>query len=220
MASATLVKRDMSTRIIDVAEHLFGELGFRKTTVFDIARELKMSPANIYRFFDSKADINLAVARRQLAEIEALVEQIAGSFGSASDRLRRSIAAICNFHTHQSECRPKLHDLLVTAYDERWEVVPSHTETIGSSLVRIIGLGMSEGEFTIGEADLAAMLVQSACMQFCHPRLITEAAQGPSPLIDQMFALCLAGLTKNATVFVALERAPNDLNRIGISEIG
>jgi hypothetical protein len=41
-------------------------------------------------------------------------------------------------------------------------------------------------------------------MQFFHPRLITEAAQGPSPTIDQMIALCLAGLTKNATVFVAL----------------
>jgi AcrR family transcriptional regulator len=59
MTSVTL-ERDLSTRIVDVAELLFGELGFRKTTVSDIARELKMSPANIYRFFDSKADINLA----------------------------------------------------------------------------------------------------------------------------------------------------------------
>jgi AcrR family transcriptional regulator len=183
---------------------LFEQLGFRKTTVADIARELKMSSANIYRFFDTKDDLNQAVARRELAEIEALVEQIAGSFGSASDRLRRSISAINHLHTEQSLCRPKIYELLLTAYNERWEVVRKHTETIGNSLVRIIGLGVSEGEFAIGDVELAAILVQKACMQFCHTRLIAEAAQGPSPTIDQMIALCLAGLTKKATERVAL----------------
>ncbi|SFK21784.1 TetR/AcrR family transcriptional regulator [Methylocapsa palsarum] len=198
MTPVTL-ERDISTRIVDVTELLFGELGFRKTTVSDIARELKMSPANIYRFFDSKAEINSAVARRQLAEIENRVEQIEGSFDSASDQLRRSIATIYNLHTEQFAWRPKIHELLVTAYDERWEVVTSHTKTIGNSLVRIIGLGMSERKFAIGGADLTAILIQSACMQFCHPRLIAEAAQAPSPPIDQMIAFCLAGLTKKAT---------------------
>ena len=37
-----------------VAERLFGEIGFQKTTVVDIARELGMSPANVYRFFRAK----------------------------------------------------------------------------------------------------------------------------------------------------------------------
>ena len=40
-----------------VAERLFREIGYQKTTVADIAKELRMSPANVYRFFDSKKAI-------------------------------------------------------------------------------------------------------------------------------------------------------------------
>ena len=40
--------------ILATAERLFRDVGYLKTTVADIAKTLKMSPANIYRFFDSK----------------------------------------------------------------------------------------------------------------------------------------------------------------------
>ncbi|HET7714600.1 MAG TPA: TetR family transcriptional regulator, partial [Bauldia sp.] len=36
-------------RIVETAEGLFRRLGFAKTTVADIAAELGMSPANVYR---------------------------------------------------------------------------------------------------------------------------------------------------------------------------
>jgi len=32
----------------------FRQIGFQKTTVADIARELHMSPANVYRYFAAK----------------------------------------------------------------------------------------------------------------------------------------------------------------------
>ena len=41
---------DTRARIMDTAEALFRRLGFAKTAVADIAAELKMSPANVYRF--------------------------------------------------------------------------------------------------------------------------------------------------------------------------
>jgi Bacterial regulatory proteins, tetR family len=44
----------------DDAERLFRQIGFQKTTVADIARELHMSPANVYRFFAAKSEINEA----------------------------------------------------------------------------------------------------------------------------------------------------------------
>ena len=46
-----------------VAERLFREIGYQKTTVADIAKVLRMSPANVYRFFDSKKAIHEGVAR-------------------------------------------------------------------------------------------------------------------------------------------------------------
>jgi AcrR family transcriptional regulator len=71
MAAATLADRPETgtrSRIVATAERLFREIGYQKTTVADIAKSLKMSPANVYRFFDSKKAINEAVAERLMGE--------------------------------------------------------------------------------------------------------------------------------------------------------
>ena len=48
------IEADTRARILVVAERLFREIGYQKTTVADIAKVLRMSPANVYRFFDSR----------------------------------------------------------------------------------------------------------------------------------------------------------------------
>src|SRR5262249_16858695 len=61
---------DTKARIVEVADALFRRIGYGKTTVADIAAELDMSPANVYRFFPSKDAIVQAICRRCLAEVE------------------------------------------------------------------------------------------------------------------------------------------------------
>ena len=76
---ATLSPRelDVRARIVETAEALFRDIGYQKTTVADIAKALKMSPANVYRFFDSKKSINEAVAERVTAAVRARMAAIA-----------------------------------------------------------------------------------------------------------------------------------------------
>ena len=62
------VEPDTRERILVVAERLFREIGYQKTTVADIAKVLRMSPANVYRFFDSKKAIHEGVARGNPAD--------------------------------------------------------------------------------------------------------------------------------------------------------
>jgi AcrR family transcriptional regulator len=64
------IESDTRERILVVAERLFRQFGYQKTTVADIAKELRMSPANVYRFFDSKKAINAGVARALMGEVE------------------------------------------------------------------------------------------------------------------------------------------------------
>ena len=61
---------DTRVRIMDAAEALFRRLGFGKTAVADIAADLRMSPANVYRFFPSKNAIVEAICQRCLRELE------------------------------------------------------------------------------------------------------------------------------------------------------
>src|ERR1700754_3053042 len=81
-------------RILVVAERLFREIGYQKTTVADIAKVLRMSPANVYRFFDSKKSIHEGVARGLMGEVEDAAQAIANAPGSASARLRELIVSI------------------------------------------------------------------------------------------------------------------------------
>ena len=55
--AVSLPERDTRQSIVDTAERFFRDIGYQKTTVADIAKSLRMSPANVYRFFDSKKSI-------------------------------------------------------------------------------------------------------------------------------------------------------------------
>lgn len=77
---------DTRARIIETAFALFRRLGFAKTAVADIASELGMSPANIYRFFPSKIAIVQAICQRCLGE----VEERCGPSRAGADRRAKS----------------------------------------------------------------------------------------------------------------------------------
>lgn len=187
-------ERDTQLRIMEVAERLFGQIGFQKTTVADIARELHMSPANVYRFFSAKAEINEAVARRLLGLVEVAVATVAKRHGAASLLLRESIAVIEKQNAQRFLENRKLHELVETAFNENWPVVHEHVQKLNGVLAEIIERGNEEGEFHVEDCELAAILVRSACIRFCHPRLMVECAQDPEPTIDQMIDFCLIAL--------------------------
>lgn len=58
-------------RILRAAEQCFIEHGFHAASMASIAESAEMSPGLIYRYFDSKSDIILAIIERQLAERRA-----------------------------------------------------------------------------------------------------------------------------------------------------
>ena len=82
------IETDTRERILVVAERLFRQIGYQKTTVADIAKELRMSPANVYRFFDSKKAIHEGVARALMGEVEVEAQRIADRPAPAAPRLR------------------------------------------------------------------------------------------------------------------------------------
>src|SRR4028119_1267155 len=60
---------ERQTRILNAAERCFVRSGFHRTTMQDVAAEAGMSPGNLYRYFDSKDAVVLALAGRDRARI-------------------------------------------------------------------------------------------------------------------------------------------------------
>ena len=68
---------DTRERIVETAFALFRRFGYAKTAVADIASELGMSPANVYRFFPSKIAIVQAICQRCLSQLDDKIWAVA-----------------------------------------------------------------------------------------------------------------------------------------------
>ncbi|MGA3341387.1 MAG: TetR/AcrR family transcriptional regulator [Methylocella sp.] len=193
-AKSKLKEKDTRRLIIEAAKRLFLQMGFDKTTVADIARELQMSPANVYRYFAAKSEINEAVCMDLLGKIEAEAEKIAASRSTATQRIRNLIEAVEKTYQKQYKFDRKLHDLIDAAISENWAIIRRHNERMTAILEQIIASGMASGEFPQGDATLATGLVYTACIRFRDPRLILEHEGEREPTLDQMIDFCLAAI--------------------------
>jgi AcrR family transcriptional regulator len=197
-ADRTSQENDTYMLIVEAAERLFREIGFQKTTVTDISRDLHMSPANFYRYFAAKADINEAVCRDLLGKIEAEAERIAGSHDTAAQRLRNLIGTAETIHLKQYVLDRKLYDLVEMSLVKKWVSGLRHTERMVEILEQIIASGIVSGEFSTRDVRSTARLVNSACLRFMDPRLIVEYEQEPEPTLDKMISFCLAAMAPGA----------------------
>lgn len=185
---------DTRCLILQMAERLFREIGYRKTTVADIARSLRMSPANVYRFFDSKGSINEAVAERLIGELEAELRVIVDGSGTSADRLSRFLAAAHEMTASRFTAERRMHEMVEVAMAESWRVVHDHIERMSEMLKRLVEEGVTSGEFDVPDTLAAARCVQTAFVRFCHPALIVQCADEPGPTVEQMTTFILHGL--------------------------
>jgi len=185
---------DTRERILEVAERLFRQLGYQKTTVGDIAKELHMSPANVYRFFDSKKAIHEGVARALMGEVEAATQAILRKPGSAATRLRELIRTIHRMNSERYLGDSKLHEMVEIAMEESWEVCVAHIQKITETIGGVIAQGVASGEFEAIDIPQAAMCTCHAMVTYFHPQMIAQAERKPHPSIDQMVDFVLSGL--------------------------
>jgi AcrR family transcriptional regulator len=196
---------DTRQLIIEVAGRLFRQIGFHKTTVGDIARELHMSSANVYRFFTAKSDINEAVCMDLLNKIEAEAEKITASPGTAAQKIRTLIGSVHTTHYEQYNSDRNLYELIEASITDKWAAMRQHRERMIEISAQIIASGMASGEFPAGDAALASRLVDTACLRFRDPRLIVEHEQELEPTLDEMCDFCITAISyKRKVVYFPL----------------
>jgi AcrR family transcriptional regulator len=190
------VEPDTRERILVVAERLFRQLGYTKTTVADIAKELRMSPANVYRFFDSKKSIHEGVCRILMGEVEDAAAVIMQRPGSASERLREMIKTIHQMNSERYVGDSKLHEMVEVAMQESWDVCVAHMKLITETIGGVIAQGVASGEFEVADVGLAAFCTCHAMVGYFHPQMIAQMMNKPGPSIDEMIDFVLASLKK------------------------
>lgn len=168
---------EMRTRILDVAEEHFRRAGVHKTSLGDIAAELGMSAANIYRFFPSREAINGAICERVVRRAEDITAAIMQSEATASEKLERLLHAIHRHNMTLLADHTRLHELIVLASKEHWDIMDAHASRMRANLAQIMRQGIEAGEFNIENPAEAARATMTACAPFLNPLLIGSCVQ-------------------------------------------
>jgi len=162
-------------RILEVAEEQFRRVGYAKTAVADIARELGMSPANIYRFFHSKSAINEAICEKHFTEVHALLRTVIAEDRPAAERLERFVIELHRFNKARCVAERRLHEMVQAGIEENWPAVERHIGAIYGMIAELIADGIRRGEFASDiDPDDASKAFGLACTGVLHPTLIAQ----------------------------------------------
>ncbi|OHV89316.1 TetR family transcriptional regulator [Mesorhizobium sp. ORS 3428] len=167
-------RQENVTRILDCAERLFRHYGYSKTNVADIARELGMSPANIYRFFASKVEIHQAVCGRMLGASYQQAYEISRLPISAEERLRRYVQAQHKMTLETMLDEQKVHEMVIVALERDWGVIDKHVDRIHDLLADVIREGIKAGEFRKQDPVIASRCFGATTLILCHPQMVAQ----------------------------------------------
>jgi AcrR family transcriptional regulator len=173
-------------RIVQAAICLYREIGYRKTTVADVARGASMSAANLYRFYPSRQALEEAVVTKLLADVYAAAASAARSGRSGLERLNAAFKAISEMQEDRLVNNVRLHELVVAAGQANWPASLSHADRLRRVVRSIIAAGQLSGEFRGGDAMDA----------YLNPSRIKATAVRPA--FAEMMHFC-AGALGNTT---------------------
>jgi AcrR family transcriptional regulator len=162
-------------RIAATAQALFRRLGLTKTNVADIAAELRMSPANVYRFFPSKNAIVQAICKRCLSEIQTKAWSVARSKEAATQRMELLVLEILRYHRANLATDQRVNELVIAAIEHNWDAIRAHKDMLHHVTEMILRDGIAAGEFEPLDPRETANLFLRCVVAFIHPLLVSQS---------------------------------------------
>ncbi len=191
---------EIKQQIIDVADVRFRRYGFGKTTMAEIAKDCFMSAANLYRYFENKEKIGVAIALKCMCEKEKTGKAVLQREGlTAAARLEAFFLEILH-HTHDlCSNAPHLFELVTFISQEHPKVVDRHIEALRSFVAEILAEGNRTGEFDVPNIVETAGTVLYATIHFYYPPLVVMNNHSLADLEKAekaVIALIILGLVK------------------------
>lgn len=158
-------------RILSAAETLCALYGSGKTNVRDIASYLKMSPANVYRFFPSKLAIYDELVARVLDNNFPVKQPDSGGLTSA-ESLRGFILELHRGVLALMREEEKLFELLTVADNKRWPAFEVHAKRVRDTIAEFVEVGIRAQEFRQQDSLRAAECLCASTAALWEPSAI------------------------------------------------
>ena len=202
--SARLSGPERRKTILEAARHLFSEKGFHGVSIDEISREVNVSPAILYRHFDSKQSIYDAVVEELSSKRESYIDTVINHGTSFEDILQGMTRTyIQSIADNPDILRIEMQSLLDGSpatnefFHNRWK---SFTDYIEFSLNERLPYDLPNREITILSASLMyqGMVREILIQKFLQPidRLVDVDLQELSSELVTLF-LKTIGINKS-----------------------
>lgn len=157
-------------RILDAANRRFRQFGYTKTTMAEIATDVDMSAANLYRYFENKLDIGAGLALRCFAEKESLLREVVERPGqSAGQRLEDFLLTLVRYTHGQCHASPRINEVVEDIASHRADIVRRKHQGEHDLVAEILRQGVQSGEFAIADISATADTVINSLLLFSMP---------------------------------------------------
>jgi AcrR family transcriptional regulator len=140
-------EHERRAQIIDAADILFREFGYRKSSVADISKAMGISTAYIYRFFKSKQAIGEAICASTLERMDEQLREVVLAEGSPTKRFRLFMQTALKLSYDLFVVQREVNDVVVAAVEGNWCTVGGHRKQLYGMLQRLVTEGRLAGEF-------------------------------------------------------------------------
>ncbi|MBF2718207.1 TetR/AcrR family transcriptional regulator [Agrobacterium vitis] len=159
--------------ILRAAEELFRQRGYQQVAMADIAAELEMSPANVFKHFHSKTALVDAIATAHLeklmaglADLEMLSSPQMKLLQIAERLLTKLLQDVCD--------NPHLFKMIVLTTDLELTAADLYREKICAIFEKIVLEGVATGDFFVTDPHHTASVIATALEGVIHPLSITR----------------------------------------------
>lgn len=181
-------------RIVAAAQALFLQRGFLRVTADDIAGELGMSKATLYKAFPSKEEILRAVVRGILNEILSHVEGLIRD--DSLGFVEKMVALFTYLGTRLSQFGPLLIRDIRKSAPRIWEEIEEfRRDKIFRNFKVILEAGRREGFFREDvDLDLLLQMFVSLIQKFVNPAAILRSGRSPAATFESVIKVFFQGI--------------------------
>jgi AcrR family transcriptional regulator len=185
-------KMEEQNKIVELTEEKFFRDGFYKTTMDEVASELKMSKKTIYKFFPSKEDLIKAVAKHFM---EGLKNKILPALNSDKNAIEK-LAELNNILAKVSQKVPsKRMDEIKTYFPSLWNEIDSfRTKMMFANITKVIDQGKAEGLFIDYPTPIIMNTLVSAVRSTVNPEFILNNNFSISEAALYTFKVVIGGI--------------------------
>jgi AcrR family transcriptional regulator len=157
-------------KIIELGEEKFFREGFYKTTMDDVAAELKMSKKTIYKFFPSKEVLIAAIAKHFMNTMKSRIVPVLNSDKNAIEKLEDLVKILAKTSVRIS---PKMFEEMQRHFPFLWnEIDKFRTEMMFGNITKVIDQGKKEGLFLEYPTPIVMNMLVASVRSVVNPEFI------------------------------------------------